>query len=58
MSDNHWDERNKADHPAAEALDNVRTKQEGKEWRLLERLVDGLYVGENRARGREVYKNI
>lgn len=50
MSDNHWDERNKADHPAAEALDNVRTKQEGKEWRLLERLVDGLYVEQRRSR--------
>lgn len=50
MSDNHWNEPEKPKTPASDALDKVRQKQEGKEWRLLERLVDGSYVEQRRAR--------
>ncbi len=50
MSDNHWDERESPENPGTQALDKVKKNADGKEWRLLERLVDGLYVEQRRAR--------
>lgn len=50
MSENHWDERGQSESPAADALEKVKQGANGKEWRLLERLVDGLYTEQRRAR--------
>lgn len=50
MSENHWDEREASDNPAASAINQVKKEGSGKEWRLLERLVDGLYAEQRRTR--------
>ncbi|MGB0468267.1 MAG: S49 family peptidase [Pontibacterium sp.] len=53
-NDNNQDNNNQdsqaAENPASEALGKVKKNNDGKEWRLLERLVDGLYVEQRRAR--------
>ena len=50
MSDNHWDEPEKKVSNAPDALDKVRGESTGREWRLLEKVVNSLHVEQRRAR--------
>jgi len=50
VSENHWNEPQDKDSKPQQALDSVRGDSQGKEWKLLEKVVGSLHVEQRRAR--------